>query len=288
MKTSARKMSLNRSSSPEAACPSCGAELVTHFEKLEQICGKLACRGPWLQRRINAQQERQKAEKAALRRAIRTQLEEHCDDIIQDDQTPLLMIVPEFDGELAPQSEDRKEAFRQELEERFAAAEPLAADLDRARMLRQEYQWRHEDELQPHVINACSTCRGSCCQSGKTHAYLQPEFLAFRLITEPEETSATLIDDYLRRIPERSMNDSCLYHTAEGCNLPREIRSSTCNEFLCEGIREHCVTTAKAPNTPTAAVAIDLQRAVRVGVMDAEGNRFERTIDHATKVSKQA
>ena len=45
-----------------------------------------------------------------------------------------------------------------------------------------------------------------------------------------------MIDDYLSRIPDVAHQDSCIFHGADGCALPRELRSDVCNNFECNGL----------------------------------------------------
>ena len=33
------------------------------------------------------------------------------------------------------------------------------------------------------------------------------------------------------------MRRSCVYHGADGCALPRALRSDTCNRYFCEGLQ---------------------------------------------------
>lgn len=88
------------------------------------------------------------------------------------------------------------------------------------------------------LLAVCRTCRGSCCKSGETHAYLTRAVLA-RVKTEQRiATNASLLQAYLARVPEVAYQNSCIYHGAEGCALPRAMRSQTCNRFLCYPLKQ--------------------------------------------------
>ncbi len=189
------------------------------------------------------------------------------------------MVVPAIDYEQAPQPTERIAAFRRTLEESFVEAERLAMHPLRRPGLLSGYRPRDEDCDSRAVVNACSTCRGWCCRMGHQHAYLSPEFLAWRLKTEPSVTPEEMVDDYIDRIPAESQNESCLYHTTTGCAMPREIRSSTCNDFLCPGIRQHQSAIDEDPHQATVVVAFDGDAYVRVGDMGSDGNRTEHQID---------
>ena len=43
---------------------------------------------------------------------------------------------------------------------------------------------------------------------------------------------------YLDRVGSRTYRGSCLYHQADGCALPREMRSDLCNRFFCKALLE--------------------------------------------------
>ncbi|APZ92984.1 hypothetical protein [Fuerstiella marisgermanici] len=259
-------------------CPSCGAELQTPFERSENICQRLACRGPWLQEQARLAEARAAAERRQLEDAVDQQLQRSCPDLLQHDPPLLTIIVPSYDGKMVAMSEERRLAFRAALTERFAAAEELVADPQRVAWLLGEHRPEDAEPAEPYIINACSTCRGNCCRAGREIALLHPEFLALRLLTEPDRTAAEMIEDYIDRIPDESLADSCVYHTPDGCQLPREIRSTTCNEFLCAGIRNQLDQLEDCPNRPTLAVATEAFDCVRVGVMESDGSRTERSL----------
>ncbi|MEZ6059221.1 MAG: hypothetical protein R3C19_02550 [Planctomycetaceae bacterium] len=262
---------------PVRYCPSCGNQLSTVHEIHENICGDLKCRGPWLQRQIAKQKQKERDEQAALVDGARRKLREQFPDVLKQTESGdlRLIVVPGIDYDQAPQPPERIAAFRRTLEEHFAEAAQLAANPYHNGDLLSRYEPRDHDYDSRAVINACSTCRGWCCRMGHLHAYLLPEFLAWRLVNEPELTAEEMIDDYIDRIPEASQNDACLYQTNAGCAMPREKRSSTCNDFLCPGIREHRESIMPDPDQPTAVVSVDEGQFVRLGVMDAEGNRTE-------------
>jgi len=256
-------------------CPSCGSELTTAHERHENICGALACRGPWLQQQIAEQKRKEKAAQASIDDGGREYLQQKFPELHEKTLSgkSLLIVVPAIDYDQAPQPAERVAAFRRVLEEACVEADQLANHPLRRNRLLSGYEPRDKDCDSRAVINACSTCRGWCCRMGHQHAYLSPEFLAWRFVQDESLTSEAMIDDYIDRIPEKSQNDSCLYHTEMGCALPREIRSSTCNDFLCPGLRQHKASIDQDPHQPTVVVAFDGEEYLRAADMDAAGNR---------------
>ena len=262
-------------------CPSCGCELITAHERHEDICSALACRGPWLQRQLAEHREQEKAQQAAVDDGGRDCLQQNFPELHQKTQTgdSLLIVVPAIDYDQAPQPPERIAAFRSTLEAACVEAEQLANHPLRRNSLLSGYEPRDKDCDSRAVINACSTCRGWCCRMGHQHAYLSPEFLAWRFVQDESLTSEAMIDDYIDRIPEKSQNDSCVYHTEVGCALPREIRSSTCNDFLCPGLRQHKAAIDQDPHQATVVVAFNGDNYVRTADMDEDGNRSLREVD---------
>ncbi|MEZ6059222.1 MAG: hypothetical protein R3C19_02555 [Planctomycetaceae bacterium] len=262
-------------------CPACGKELVTFHEQRENICSDLKCRGPWLQRKNAHEQEKTRATQAALAEAALEQLRRTAPDAYQRTEAGelRLIVVPDFESELAPQSAERIAAFREMLEQLMSDALELVNDAFRVENLLCSYEPRDRDQSSLAIMNACGTCRGRCCRMGYQHAFITAEFLAWRLVHEPDADPAAMIGDYIDRIPAQSLNDSCLYHTTTGCALPRELRSGTCNDFLCIGFRPHMASLAENPDQPTVAAAYDGDGFVRFGTMDSDGNRTEITLD---------
>lgn len=80
---------------------------------------------------------------------------------------------------------------------------------------------------------ACAACRGNCCRSGRTHAYLTEETVARSLAAHPDWKITQVMDAYLEHLPAVTYLNSCVFHAATGCGLPRALRSATCNGFRC-------------------------------------------------------
>jgi hypothetical protein len=80
---------------------------------------------------------------------------------------------------------------------------------------------------------ACATCRGFCCRNGGERAYLSAERMQRYMTEHPTLAPDAVVDAYLQHVPERTTAGSCVYHGPQGCALPREMRSDTCNRFYC-------------------------------------------------------
>jgi hypothetical protein len=141
----------------------------------------------------------------------------------------------------APLNSERREALR----EHVVAVATLALDHVRGIVV--------EDDAKPIVrpllptpsadvgaflMGACSACRGACCKSGAEHAYLTKHTMLHYQHEHPNSTLEQIVDAYLAALVPETMSRGCIYQHAEGCSLPRAMRSVTCNQFYCEPLYE--------------------------------------------------
>lgn len=119
--------------------------------------------------------------------------------------------------------------------------------------------------------NACTACRGSCCRSGGDHAYLTEETIARYVRAHPERSFQEILDAYVSCIPERTTVNSCIYHSETGCGLPRDLRSSTCNRYLCGKLQALKTSLSEEKPVPVFAVLFDDGRWVRTALIDTAG-----------------
>lgn len=82
----------------------------------------------------------------------------------------------------------------------------------------------------------CALCRGGCCTRGGEKAYLSAETMRRFMDAQPEFSSDAVVAAYLDRVTKRAQTGSCINHTAQGCSLPKEMRSDICNRFSCESL----------------------------------------------------
>ena len=151
-----------------------------------------------------------------------------------------IVLVPHLSRRLADMPQDRRGEIRDHLtllvheaaaQGRSACSAPGDVEGPRGSPSRPEV----EANL---LAAACATCRGSCCRRGGNHAYLGPENIGRYLGQHPELSPREGLAEYLARVPDRSFEDSCVYHGPTGCGLPREMRSETCNRFYCPGLQQ--------------------------------------------------
>ncbi len=91
-----------------------------------------------------------------------------------------------------------------------------------------------EEPENPLTVAACATCAGQCCTLGApAYAFLTVETIQRFRQRNPGTTGAEVAAHYLGRLPERSVEESCVYHGEHGCALPRTERSDVCNRYHC-------------------------------------------------------
>jgi hypothetical protein len=142
-----------------------------------------------------------------------------------------VVVLPAYSGKTVRGREERKESLRDYLQEQLA-------ELSKKRRFRKSAPAEAEDvALDARSLERlCAACRGHCCRTGGEHAYLSPRTFKRVLEARPGLGGDALIELYLDHVPARSYARSCIFHTASGCALPRELRSETCNRFFCSGI----------------------------------------------------
>jgi hypothetical protein len=133
------------------------------------------------------------------------------------------------------------------------------------------------------ILEVCRTCRGACCQWGETHAYLTRAVLERVKSERRVRSDAALLESYLDRVPEMSRRGSCIYHGPEGCALPREMRSETCNRFICYPLKQLGRDFSNA-GYAQLAVSTDAERGDRVLLL-ADGETRALRFDEAKTVS---
>lgn len=86
--------------------------------------------------------------------------------------------------------------------------------------------------------NVCALCKGGCCTKGGESAYLSPDTIRRFMALHPPLRPRDVLAAYLYRLSPKTQRGSCINHTAQGCSLPREMRSDTCNHYLCATQKE--------------------------------------------------
>lgn len=146
-----------------------------------------------------------------------------------------------------PQPQRRRDAYRTYLEgvieQAFAYGSVEAVPQDQHadalhKRLAVDALFSAAPQLQQVSDQLCAQCKGGCCSQGGDHAFVTAITLRRQIDTDPALTPATLLQRYLDTLPEHSMTGSCIHQSAQGCSLPRPLRSDVCNGFYCEPLRK--------------------------------------------------
>jgi len=162
-------------------------------------------------------------------------------------------VLPANSDPLVPQDPSRRARFAQHL-----------AEIAEAAVLDQAHLQSDPVDAEPRTngrgslsAGVCAACRGSCCRAGGDQAYLTEETMVRSLQAHPDWTLAQIMDAYLKHLPAESVLNSCIYHSATGCGLPRDLRSSTCNRYLCGKLTNLLAGLPEKNPPPVLAVMFD-------------------------------
>lgn len=123
--------------------------------------------------------------------------------------------------------------------------------------------------LAVHMVQgSCATCRGACCTSGGTRAFLTADAVhrvRAQQVTlgEVAPAPAAVTALYVEALPAEHYDGSCVFHARLGCALPRHLRSNLCNRYQCGELTQLSRT-------------LQATGATRAFVGAATGNRLER------------
>lgn len=131
--------------------------------------------------------------------------------------------------------------------------------------------------------NACGTCRGFCCVNGRDHAYLTVETINHCWENYPQLEAHDVHSVFLSHIKEWTFENSCIFHSQNGCSLPRELRSNTCNEFGCHQLNQLLKRMQRVKSHQTFYIAMEKRIVVRYTFVRAEqkGSNTAKTFDLA-------
>ncbi len=207
----------------------------------------------------------------------------HCGTkAISDDPATLTVVVPSCDRPIVPLPPERRRQFIEHLDKVLAEATEILTNNDGHTAIESQFSHRTSGSARPSpllVINGCSTCRGYCCKAGQTTALLSAEFLAWQMMGDPQATTSSLKEEYLARLPDESFNDSCVFHAADGCRLPRRLRNNICNEFHCEGLVDAADAQLENPSAPSIAIAVADGQPQRIGFAATDAPRAEVAVN---------
>jgi hypothetical protein len=254
-------------------CSVCGGAMTIHEEVRGGACGKHACRAAAalqkITRRMAAEETEIDLQVKTVRASIVPKLQ------LADPESVTVAIVPASGRSVVALPKERKTRFRRHLSGLMAEALKLAVDapVPASPDDMPGGVSRFDAEL-PVLQAGCATCRGHCCRIGAPrNAFLDVPTLRRVSASRPDLRPHEIIREYMTRIPRESIQDSCVYHGASGCTLPRNMRADICNDYHCGGLQRLGRLTESPGHRSILIVASSETRPVRWSLFDISGDR---------------
>ena len=220
----------------QSACQICGNPLIEPRWRLVGVCSSSKCLHAWTRRLQASRQADLLKQRQERQRLADTYLSLEVGRLgITGPGKILAVVVPANLRRIVNLPERRKRPFRDHLMQSLSQAAALrASTANRASCDEQRVSAVGSSlVVDPLLGRGCATCRGRCCNLGRDHAYQDAATLEGYMHRHPGERPRHILEDYLSRMPNRTYEESCVYHTEAGCVLPREMRARICNEFYC-------------------------------------------------------
>jgi hypothetical protein len=148
--------------------------------------------------------------------------------------------LPGFEGQLTVVKPKRRRALAAYVRDFLAELPSPAAE--------ESLPVAEPTESSADAATACAVCNGHCCRLGGERAFLNRDAVAEVWSRLPHLSKEELVSAYLAAVPQRTFEDSCIFHGAHGCNLPRTMRSYVCINYMCSAL-EKLVAPASAANS---------------------------------------
>jgi hypothetical protein len=219
---------------PHQICAACGRPL-----SLRELGGKFCANAECL-RDVLKERERQQAE--GLREEVRRLREQGARTVgISAPESYPLTIIPSFAASVVILPEPRRRAFRDHVTLLIsqATAEPGPPSHGASAQAASSTPVSITlPAVQAVLGRACTQCQGRCCARGGDHAYLTLSTVSRYLKAHPKLRPRDVLAAYLASVGDKTFENSCIFHQPGGCSLPRAMRSDTCNDYFCEGLKE--------------------------------------------------
>jgi hypothetical protein len=211
-------------------CQFCDSILAPSTPAERPVCKAIECLHKWqrLQHKNHLEQERQK--KMQLEQELTKLLKLHT----KDDHAPVLCRTPSQNGTNVAVSSKRREAHANHLQRLIDTFE----DSNFEPAYTAPHRLLKEPPTSQLLTAACGNCQGSCCTQGyKFNAFI--DHFTLKKVEDHNSTQdmADIKQQYMNHIPELNIEDSCIYHTSDGCSLDVSLRAPICGDFYCEGLR---------------------------------------------------
>ncbi|MDP1901541.1 MAG: hypothetical protein Q8K96_13965 [Rubrivivax sp.] len=130
------------------------------------------------------------------------------------------------------------------------------------------------DDGHPQGARLCAQCGGRCCEhGGGWRAFIDLTLLQRWRDQHPGRTLVDATAAYVAMLPARHVHGSCLYQSAQGCAIPRELRADICNGFACQALQAVQRLAAADAGAAVVAITFHQDRVERAALIDATATR---------------
>lgn len=230
-------------------CPHCAAPLsALALRNAASHCGAARCR--------HAAEQR-------LAAARRQALVEDLVATLPDGPAPLVVWLQHHDPQTVAVSAADRARHRAHLER--VLAENVVIDYD-------TLATPSADDSRPQGAQLCSHCRGRCCAHGAAwHAFIDLPLLQRWQQAHPGQSLDDAVEAYLSLLPPEHSEHGCVYQTAQGCVVPRELRADICNSFACAPLQQVQASAVADSQRPVLALGVGEHTIERVALITAQG-----------------
>ena len=225
-------------------CKICARPL-TEKEVPARVCAAPECQRAACAEIMRRDREQREAQREVIRQRATRLFERVTTSFAIGDPTSFpLAVVPAYTAEITRLPRKRRSEFRAYLQWLIRQVLEFPDSATTATNTDANTDANASDSARtPQVLAAlgkgCACCKGSCCQGGAfSHAYLTAERIRRYMAAHPQRSPRQVLADYMGFIGDRTFDQSCVYHQADGCSLPRAMRADICNLFLCGGLLE--------------------------------------------------
>ena len=255
----------------KARCSVCGCSITNRQWNLFQTCDFLECQAEHrrqmrvLRKEIDRKQRCQQKKFDRRVHLLRKQAAEVSG--VDGPERFVCVVIPAFRCPVTPLPEERRSALGGYLRGLIVEANGKRIGLPDNSPYESESTAIPSCDSRPLSLTAqaCAMCQGNCCVQGGNQAYLDVEAILRYLKKHPGLEETDIIDFFLSHVEVYTYKDSCIYHGVNGCSLPRDVRSTTCNEFECTGMKGLMERIEGQVPHRTFLVAAEKNRVVRYG-----------------------
>lgn len=266
------------------ACAICGVPLTVHEVVRGDVCGHPSCQQTRLRQQLQTAAEQRRH---SMQLAARQQQHVLADQTAVPAEPAPIVLLPANPRPLVNLPAKRKRRFRDYFTRSLSTAAARRAG-QRARHAADPYEEGEnpfpmvtDPDTLSALGHACGICRGLCCEQGGEHAFQRPEVVRQFMDRHPQSRPRDVLRAYLSRLPAVSYRDACVFQGRHGCVLPPEMRSPTCNEYLCEGLREIHRVSLQTGKSRVFVAAVAAGVPVRSALLDGD-ERFELATTKST------